>query len=355
MHINNDIIFNYFDCKLEWKLDIPKFTITLKNEYKMGKSHPFRPNSKIPYSGIEKEYYTYYLGDTELANNVFVERKKLVSKHAQLKWWMGVVELDDKIIDDIEKYLYNIGKNISDKLNSHYNSEAGHVTKQKLKTRSEKWAPIIGKINSDKWKDNNWRETEMRRRTETGFYEKVADKNRKRMQDAEYHRKFMRSMNDVGRLNLISKSSKKMWERMRRDKPDAYYRIINSGPNKNFILNGYNMNRVEYLMGSLLNDIGMEWEYEKDFDFNGKVYVPDFYISDCKLVIECYGDYWHANPNIYTTGDIIFNHIMVEDIWNRDVVRMNAFIQSGYSFLPIWESDIKNNIKKVKDTICRNI
>jgi len=355
MHIDTDIILTYFECKLVWKGDIPKLNIALKEEYKLDTTYPFRPGSRIPYSCVEKEYYIHYFGDTELANTLFTERKKLASKNIQLKWWMGVVELDDIIVDNIEEYLYNIGKNISNKLNTHYKSEAGDITKQKLKKRSEQWAPIIGKINSDKWKDDSWREREMKRRDEDGFYDKVAEKNRNRMSDPEYNSMFMQAVNKPSRVDKISKSSKAMWVRMKRDKPDGYYKIINSGPNKNFTLNGYDMNMVEYIMGNTLNQLNLEWVYEKDFNFNGKVYVPDFYIEAHKLVIECYGDYWHANPSMYSVGDVVFKRILVEDVWGKDDIRRNTFTSNGYRFASCWESDIKNNIDIIKKEICQNI
>lgn len=357
MNINNNIINEYFDCNLEWNDDIPKISIKLKDMYKFGKNTPFRPNVKnrIPYSGIQIEYYIHYFGDTDLAKSIHEERKKLSSKHSQLRWWLSNNKLDQNTINKIENYLYNVGNLISDKLKLHYNSDAGLLTKEKLQNRSKKWSGIIGKMNSDRWKDSEWRSTEMKRRADTDFYSKVADKNRNRMSDPEYYEKFMKSVKSQSRIEKISKSAKEMWIRMKRDKPSEYYKIINAGPNKNFQLNGYNMNMLEYLMGNTLNDMGMDWEYEKDFDFNGIVYIPDFYIPKYNLIVECYGDYWHANPTIYSSGDVIFKNVLVDVMWERDDIRMNTFKVNGYSFLSFWETDIKNNIDKVKNKICQII
>jgi very-short-patch-repair endonuclease len=357
MNIDTTIIQTYFDYNIEWKNDIPSVKIKLKDEYKMGKPSPFRPNisKKIPYSGVQLEYYTHYFGETELANIIYSERKKLSPKHSQLRWWMSISNVDEESVDKIEKYLYSIGNKVSEKLNEHYNSPMGDITKKKLKERSDKWATIIGKINSDKWNDIEWKNSEMKRRKDSGFYEQVAEKNRKRMEDGEYYDKFMKAVNNPSRIKKISNSSKKMWKRMKRDKPDEYYRIINSGPNKNFTIAGYNMNMVEYILATTLNDMKLNWVYEKDFDFDGVVYIPDFYISDYNLVIECYGDYWHANPDIYLSGQSIFKNLLVDDIWRKDDIRKNTFIQNGYSFISLWETDIKNNINKVKETICQHI
>lgn len=358
MNINTDIINKYFDCKLIWDNDIPKIKIALKDIYKDGKEPPFRPNisKKIPYSGVQLEYYIHYFGESELANSIHLERKKLSSKHSQLRWWISTNNLDVKIVDKIEKYLYNLGKQMSDKLAEHYSSDNGDITREKLRKRSQKWAPIIGKMNSDRWNnDDEWRANEMKRRIDSGFYIDVAEKNKKRMDDPIYYKKFMDAVNNPVRIKKVSESSKKMWKRMKRDKPDEYYKIINSGPNKNFTVNGYNMNMVEYIIATTLNEMKIEWVYEKDFDFDGIVYIPDFFIPSCNLIIECYGDYWHANPDIYSSGQTIFKHLLVDDIWKKDDIRKNTFISNGYSFLSFWESDIKNNINKVKETICQII
>jgi G:T-mismatch repair DNA endonuclease (very short patch repair protein) len=359
MDIDTHIIETYFDCRLEWNNDVPKLKIQLKDVYKGGKPTPFRPNDdiskKIPYSGIQREYYMYYFDDVEMADIIYTERKKLASKHSQLKWWIAVSNLDDKIIDKIEIYLYNIGNKVSKKLCEHYNSSKGDITREKLKNRSMKWAPIIGKMNSDRWNDIEWRDNEMKRRRASKFYEKVAEKNKKRMSDSEYYERFMKSMNNPERIEKISNSSKKMWKRMKRDKPDSYYRIINSGSNKNFTVNGYNMNMIEYIIATTLNDMSIDWEYEQDFNFDGLVYIPDFFLPKKNLIIECYGDYWHANPEIYSSGQSIFKHLLVDDVWDRDNVRKTTFIKNGYSFLSFWETDIRNNINNIKKIICQNI
>jgi G:T-mismatch repair DNA endonuclease (very short patch repair protein) len=72
------------------------------------------------------------------------------------------------------------------------------------------------------------------------------------------------------------------------------------------------MNSIEYIIGNTLNSLDIIWEYEVDFNFNGLVYVPDFYIKKYNLVIECYGNYWHANPMFYSKDDLIFKDVLVE-------------------------------------------
>jgi hypothetical protein len=356
MKINNELLKKYFNIQLSWVKDVPKVSIKLKAEYIGTKNIPYKSLSpKIPYSGVQLEYYLHYFDDVSIANDIWVVRKKLCSKHTQINWCINNLKLDNTEIYKLNKYLNSLNNKISKKIKEHYESEAGIQTKQKLKTKCKKWSKIVGKINSDKWNDIEWAATEMKRRNDSGVYETVAEKNRKRMNNPQYFDKFMKSVRKPERLNKISKSSKLMWQRLKRDTPVEYYNIINSGPNKNFELNGYNMNYVEFILGSVLNSLDIEWKYEFDFKFGNKIYVPDFYIPKSNVVIECYGDYWHANPIIYESESVIFGKIPANDIWQKDRIRKETFEDGGYVFLSFWERDIKNNINKVKHEIWQSI
>lgn len=60
-------------------------------------------------------------------------------------------------------------------------------------------------------------------------------------------------------------------------------------------------------------------------------------------IIEFYGDFWHANPRIYKSGD--FNEYsgkLVDDIWSNDIFRENIIYQNGFDLFIIWEYDYKN-------------
>lgn len=89
--------------------------------------------------------------------------------------------------------------------------------------------------------------------------------------------------------------------------------------------------------------------------FNKKVFIPDFYIKDINLVIEFFGDYWHANPKKYESNDILRNTI-VKEIWNTDKERID-FLKQQYKVdtIIIWESDYKKNknlvIKQIMEII----
>jgi G:T-mismatch repair DNA endonuclease (very short patch repair protein) len=358
MDINTDLIQEYFNIDLTWDDKNAKIKVKLKEDKKERDGTPYRKSSKknkIPYSGVQLEYYEYYIKDNMLAYDIWIERKKLCSKNKLIEWYMDVYELSDNEMNKLNSYINKCSDKLSKSLKKHYNSPEGEITKEKLKKRSEKWAPIIGKMNAEKWKDEDWVANEMKRRRDTGFYEEVTEKNKKRMSDPEYYDMFMKAVNEPERIAKISTAAKKMWKRLKRLKNDEYYRIINSGPNKNFELNGYHMNEPEFIVGSLLNSLKLNWVYEEDFNFNDVVYIPDFYVKDKNIIIECYGDYWHANPKLYESTDTIFGKLEVSDIWKKDEVRKTTFETNGYQFINLWETDIKNNLLKIKEQLCKII
>jgi hypothetical protein len=67
----------------------------------------------------------------------------------------------------------------------------------------------------------------------------------------------------------------------------------------------------------------------------GKYYVDG--ILD-KTVYEFYGDYFHANPKIYSEQELIFNKTAGE-LWKKNEERANSIKAKGYNFNIIWESD----------------
>lgn len=76
-------------------------------------------------------------------------------------------------------------------------------------------------------------------------------------------------------------------------------------------------------------------------------YEVDIVHNKYKLAIEVYGNFWHANPLIYKSNDLINikKCKTAQDIWDRDNKRINKIKNAGYEVLIFWEKDIlsKNN------------
>jgi G:T-mismatch repair DNA endonuclease (very short patch repair protein) len=65
----------------------------------------------------------------------------------------------------------------------------------------------------------------------------------------------------------------------------------------------------------------------------------DIFIPSKNLIVECYGDYWHCNPDIYKED--FYNKSLkmtAKETWNRDSIRISLLKSSGYEVNIIWEN-----------------
>lgn len=114
-------------------------------------------------------------------------------------------------------------------------------------------------------------------------------------------------------------------------------------------MNKSNLNNIEKTVFDILKKLGTKIKIQHTID----KYSVDFLVND-KYIIECYGDYWHCNPNKYKPS--YFNkgkRKTAKEIWDRDSQRKRLFDELGYQFMYLWESDIKNHPKKIKTRLKR--
>jgi len=69
----------------------------------------------------------------------------------------------------------------------------------------------------------------------------------------------------------------------------------------------------------------------------------DFYLPKQNLLIECDGDYWHGNPQIYTK----LNEMQIFDQQN-DKFKNELASMLSIKLLRIWESDVQQNFNLEK-------
>ena len=110
-------------------------------------------------------------------------------------------------------------------------------------------------------------------------------------------------------------------------------------------------NKIEQTVSTILSRLNLPFKEQVAVD----KYTVDFLV-DNKYIVECFGDFWHCNPQQYTSS--YYNKgkkKTAEEIWKRDKERKETFEQLGYKFLCIWESDIRRDPKIVKSKIKRYI
>lgn len=79
-------------------------------------------------------------------------------------------------------------------------------------------------------------------------------------------------------------------------------------------------------------------------------------ICDCfyptgNKVIELYGDYWHANPAIFSSDTMMDYNLTAQEKWELDAERIKLFRDHGYDVMIVWEKDWREDDASVIDGI----
>lgn len=67
--------------------------------------------------------------------------------------------------------------------------------------------------------------------------------------------------------------------------------------------------------------------------------TADFYIPSINLVVETNGDFWHANPAVYTDTESL--HPIQRRAVEKDKRKLRQLHEKGYDVLILWENDLK--------------
>lgn len=233
-------------------------------------------------------------------------------------------------------YIYHYGNDLGNKIRNEY-------TKISTVHARIKWYVDNFKLSkNEKCKLLSYREK---------YIQQIKESNIKKYSDADFKNKFNKIVRNPERIAIIKQKSKEKWIRAKTIDNELYRRMATNCNIKKYELNGYKMNSIEYLIALVLNEYKYNWKYEEIFNFDTKTFLPDFFIENKKMIIECYGDYWHANPKLFNKNDKIFRNILISDIWKRDKNRKKLFEKNGYKYFYFWEDDIKNNIEKIKGVL----
>lgn len=82
---------------------------------------------------------------------------------------------------------------------------------------------------------------------------------------------------------------------------------------------------------------------------NQKVIFPDILIKD-KIIIEYFGDFWHANKNMFDDEHKKHPYIdlTIREIREKDNIKKQLLEDRGFQYFVIWETDWKNNKEHIK-------
>jgi G:T-mismatch repair DNA endonuclease (very short patch repair protein) len=84
----------------------------------------------------------------------------------------------------------------------------------------------------------------------------------------------------------------------------------------------------------------------------GDKFVVDEFLPNHNIVIEAWGDFWHANPRRFSKNKL--TEIQKKNV-AKDDSRLKYLKACGYIVITLWGYDLKNNITKCQETIQNTI
>ena len=96
---------------------------------------------------------------------------------------------------------------------------------------------------------------------------------------------------------------------------------------------------IERKMEKILSELEIDYQYS--FILEKRQF--DFLLTNYGIIIECDGDYWHANPKYYPVPEEWQIERIKIDQQKNELAKRN-----GYILIRFWEDDILNNFNNVK-------
>jgi G:T-mismatch repair DNA endonuclease (very short patch repair protein) len=105
--------------------------------------------------------------------------------------------------------------------------------------------------------------------------------------------------------------------------------------------------KIENIVADILSDIGLT--YQRNIQIGR--YNVDFLVEE-ETIIECFGDYWHCNPILYST-DYYHPalHVTATERWLRDRKRLEVLMGLGFTCYVLWEHDIEHAQAEIRATL----
>ncbi|MDP1695700.1 MAG: DUF559 domain-containing protein [archaeon] len=107
--------------------------------------------------------------------------------------------------------------------------------------------------------------------------------------------------------------------------------------------------KIEKKLAKAMENKGIKFIHQYPID---NKFVCDFAIPEFKIMIECDGDYWHANPRIYNKNNL--NQIQKRKV-QTDKFKDIYLSKKGWKVLRFFESDIKKSIANCISSIEKTI
>jgi G:T-mismatch repair DNA endonuclease (very short patch repair protein) len=144
----------------------------------------------------------------------------------------------------------------------------------------------------------------------------------------------------------LSESLKKSWSSGKLEETRKRMSDVLKNTRRNGKIKSVNKSKKET---EICNDIkNMGYKVQSSYKVDTK--ICDVFIPKLNLIIEYFGDYWHCNPNKYSSDYLnVKKGLTAKEIWEYDKSKLELIKNYGYNIEVIWESDLKlNNDELIK-------
>lgn len=323
-------MIKYFNFNFTIKDNKPITKISLKDKFKK-ETHAMR-ESGYPFSGIELGFYLHHIDNENLANDLWQFRKKLANKNYLIDFLFA-----NEFISKEQYKISCVWKNkVKEKfVKNHAVAVKTEEFKEKMKLAHAASSKDYSAISKKKWVDH--RSSYMK-----GLFTPEVKKRRiasfkKYLEDPSNKQKYDEAMRNPERIKKISKAAKEMWA----NASDKKRNRMRPSWSKKLSYKGNKMNSIEFKIANILDEQNIKWEYEPIVEFKNSFVQPDFVING-NIVIECFGDFWHANPEKYGDSHILYSTKTAKDQRWFDKKRLDLLNEKFEHIVVLWENEINS-------------
>lgn len=304
---------------------------------------PLLSETGKPVSTTNETFFIYHLGNDQLGKELYCFYKQFFNKETLLNYGIET----GLIPKESEKLVFDYVETVKTK------QKHNHSKKMKTKGVRKKISDSYNRELQSEIKKKQFENQEFRDK----FYLSTQNKESKEKRIKSYKKWLSEggleilkvAANKPERKKKISLAAKNMWKAANQSKVD---KMLKNRYVKTISVNGILMNKPESILAEILTKLELKWEYENSIKIDKTVYIPDFFIPSKNLIVECYGDFWHAHPLKYEKDQILYEGLTVEFIQKRDETRKNM-IEKQYKFLSFWEQELNDNnqLEAIKEKI----
>lgn len=191
---------------------------------------------------------------------------------------------------------------------------------------------------------------------------RCADATRKLWENSEYRRKVVENATGLHRgedfrkgQSERTKASYDKIEGLRFQRRKLFSDCWKDGRN-HFRTRKNGKSKEEREIFAFLSGLGKYAVTDDEVCVGGNKYLAPDMVINGKIVVEFYGDYFHANPKKHKADEYILKKEMTaQELWQVDAHRKEQLENAGYKVLVVWQNDYRTNKENCLDDMVEKI